>query len=142
MNDDFFQLVPARLAEERQRLKLTQAQAAKLCGVSRDVWGKYERGETAPGSQVLFGFWPAGADVSYILTGVRAAPIASDQREALDDDRDRLALAIEAVEEGLQLIKRKLPPDKKAQLILAAFDLLAEPESAKSKVIQLIRLVA
>lgn len=94
------------------------------------------------GSNVLALFAAAGADVSFILTGVRATPIASAQREALDDDRDRLALAIEAVEEGLEAIGRKLDPAKKARLVLAAFDLMAEPGEAKNKVVELIRLVA
>lgn len=57
-------------------------------------------------------------------------------------DRERLRMAVEAVEEGLATIRRKLPPDKKAELILAAYDLMAEPEQAKGKVVELIRLVA
>lgn len=57
-------------------------------------------------------------------------------------DRERLRMAVEAVEEGLVSIRRKLPPDKKAELILAAYDLMAEPEQAKGKVVELIRLVA
>lgn len=81
MSDVFFQLFPPRLAEERQRLKLTQAQAATLCDVSRDVWGKYERGETAPGSQVLFHFAAHGADVSYLLTGVRSSGAGMSDEE-------------------------------------------------------------
>ncbi len=74
MEDNFFSLVPRRLAEERKRLALKQAEAADLCGVRRESWGQYERGETAPGSQVLFHFAAAGADVAYILTGVRGGP--------------------------------------------------------------------
>jgi hypothetical protein len=57
-------------------------------------------------------------------------------------DRERLRAAIEAVEEGLAAIQRKLPPGKMAEIILAAYDLIVEPEQAKGKVVELIRLVA
>lgn len=45
-----------------------------MCGVSREMWGKYERGMASPGADVLQAFARAGADVLYILTGVRTAP--------------------------------------------------------------------
>lgn len=106
------------------------------------MWGRYEKGKAAMGSDVLALFANAGADVAYILTGKGAEPTPAPPSALTDEQGARLQLAIEAVEEGLQLIKRKLPPDKKAQLILAAYDLLAEPESAKGKVVELIRLVA
>lgn len=41
-------------------------------------------------------------------------------------DADRLSLAIEAVEEGLQVTRRQLPPDKKAALVMAAYALIKE----------------
>lgn len=124
-----------RLVDERKRLGLTQAEAGDVCGVSREMWSRYEKGKASMGSDVLARFAFAGADANYILTGVRVAA-------SLNADRDRLALAIEAVEEGLAAIGRKLDPDKKARLILAAFDLMAEPGEAKNKVVELIRLVA
>lgn len=31
-----------RLKEERKRLRLTQGDIADICGVSREMWGKYE----------------------------------------------------------------------------------------------------
>jgi hypothetical protein len=39
---------------------------------------------------------------------------------------DNLSLAIEAVEAGLQVTRRQLPPDKKAALVMAAYDLIKE----------------
>lgn len=56
-------------------------------------------------------------------------------------DMDRMKLAIEAVEEGLA--GRTIDPAKKANIILAAYDLLAEPtEEAKGKVLKLIKAAA
>ena len=56
-------------------------------------------------------------------------------------DRDRIAMAIQAVEEGLKVTNRELPPDKKASLILAAYDLIEESGNA-AKIVELIRIVA
>ncbi|EGA2180973.1 helix-turn-helix transcriptional regulator [Salmonella enterica] len=63
--------IGVRIREERKRLKLnlTQAQAAMICGISREMWGKYERGQAMPGGDVLFSFAEAGADIQYILLG-------------------------------------------------------------------------
>jgi transcriptional regulator with XRE-family HTH domain len=56
-------------------------------------------------------------------------------------DLDRMKLAIEAVEEGLAC--PTIDPAKKANIILAAYDLLAEPtEEAKGKVLKLIKAAA
>lgn len=67
----FESLSAPRIREERERLGLTQAQLSDLTGVSRESWGKYERGIQVPGGEVLFSFAAAGADVLYILKGVR-----------------------------------------------------------------------
>ncbi|WP_235893120.1 hypothetical protein [Pelomicrobium methylotrophicum] len=75
-----------------------------------------------------------GADVLYILTGRRERP-ASELT-----DRARLQAAIEVIEEVLG--ERRLPPDKKAEAILLAYDLLAEPATTSAKVVELLRKVA
>lgn len=58
-----------RLREETKRLGLNQATAGRACGVSREMWGKYERGESMPGGEVLFTFAQLGANLHYIATG-------------------------------------------------------------------------
>lgn len=68
---DFSSLVAARVSEERKRLKLSQDEAGLACGVSREMWGRYERGKAIMGTEVLQKFGEAGADVSYVVTGVR-----------------------------------------------------------------------
>jgi transcriptional regulator with XRE-family HTH domain len=73
MNETFISQIGVRLEEERKRLGLKSQQAAgDACGVSREIWGKYERGIVMPGGEVLFSFAAAGADVQYILTGIRS----------------------------------------------------------------------
>lgn len=58
-----------RIKAERQRLGLNQAQAAEKTGVSREMWGRYERGDAIPGGEVLFSFAAIGADIQFVLTG-------------------------------------------------------------------------
>lgn len=123
-----------RLSDERKRLGISQAAAAHACGVSREMWGKYERGAATPGCGIVEKFASLGADVTYILTGRRERPPSELT------DRARLLTAIRVIEEGLG--DKRLPPDKKAEAILLAYELLAEPAASRDNVVQLIRRVA
>ncbi|EMH8471729.1 helix-turn-helix domain-containing protein [Klebsiella pneumoniae] len=71
----------SRLKFERKRLSLNQADAAALCGVSRETWGKYERGTMVPGGDVLLSFAINGANVQYILTGEEGGGITLTRDE-------------------------------------------------------------
>lgn len=42
------------------------------------MWGRYERGEAAPGADVLFRFAANGADINYLMTGQRAHLISEE----------------------------------------------------------------
>lgn len=79
MNDNFSSQSSERVKSERIRLGLNQAEAADICGVSREMWGKYERGVAVPGGEVLFSFAAAGADIQHILTGANAGARSDDQ---------------------------------------------------------------
>lgn len=86
MNESFLLHSAARLKDARKDLGLNQAEAAELCGVSREMWGKYERGLAVPGGEVLFAFAAAGADVQYILTGSRSSTVLrSDLAKHVDN---------------------------------------------------------
>jgi transcriptional regulator with XRE-family HTH domain len=127
----------SRIAEERRDHKLSQQALAELCGVSREIWGRYERGLAMPGSEVLVHAAAAGIDVLYVLTGRR--DVTRHASGAVD--RPRLQSAIESVEEGLTEAKRKLAVQKKTELILAAYDLLGEGQP-RDNIIRLVRLAA
>jgi transcriptional regulator with XRE-family HTH domain len=85
-------LVGNRLREERERLDLSQAEAARLACVSREMWGRYERG-AIPGGEVFVLLGTTPFDVLYILTGQRsqalgeAELLAPDERIMLDNYR-------------------------------------------------------
>lgn len=61
----------SRLREERERIGVKQADAALLAGVSRNMWGAYERGEAKPGADVLLALMQHGFDLNYVLGGTR-----------------------------------------------------------------------
>lgn len=96
------------------------------------MWGRYERGKAVPGAEVLEKFAAVGADILYVITGRRLSLVQMD--------RARLTLAIEAVEEGLAYSVRDMPPARKAELILAAYELIEEPaEQSRQRIIRLVR---
>ena len=94
-------LVGNRLREERERLGLTQAEAGALVGVSREMWGKYERG-ALPGGEVLVSLGSGEMDILYILTGQRSQPVESRLSRA---QQALLANYEAASQEGRRLIE-------------------------------------
>ncbi|BBL70371.1 hypothetical protein [Methylogaea oryzae] len=59
-------------------------------------------------------------------------------------DMERLALAIETVEEGLRVTKRTMASDKKAELVAAVYDLFEEERTPamKERVLRLVKSAA
>lgn len=131
-----------RLAEERQRLRMNQTDFASVASVTRKTLFGYESGARAPDAGALAAWAEVGLDVLYVVKGERTGSTASEEQPSQLSDQHRLQLAIEAVEEGLSEMRRKLPPAKKAELIVAAYELMAEPEQAKNNVIRLVRVAA
>ena len=73
MNEINTSLAGERIRTERKRLGLSQADAGSVCGVTRETWGKYERGVFEMGAAAFRAFVSAGADADYITTGMRSA---------------------------------------------------------------------
>lgn len=80
-----------RLAAERKILGLSQKDAAERCGVRREMWGRYERGEAEPGVRVLEHFCALGAKPGSLL-GVRALEDADCVHAVLDEIAAQLGL--------------------------------------------------
>jgi len=82
-----------RLQEERQRLGLTQAEAAEIGGVKRRSQINYEAGDSYPDGRYFAAIAAVGADVQYILTGIRSgnAPgtVVLDREETILVDHYR-----------------------------------------------------
>lgn len=134
-----------RLKEERLRAGLSQEAFGEIGGVQKLAQRNYEKGNRDPNASYLTAIAAAGADIKYILTGERstaAQPDSSTRSSSLSIDRERLEIAVEAVMEGLSETRRKLPPNKMAELILAAYDLISDSEQSKENIIRLVRMAA
>ena len=97
-----------RLAEERARLGYGQGEFAALAGVGRGAQANYEKGLRQPDMSYLERVATAGADVLYIVTGMRAI---SDRD--LEADLDRYGKAWETLEMALEATGREMSAAKK-----------------------------
>lgn len=131
-----------RLRAARAATGLTQEQFAEFGGVKKQAQSMYESGKRVPDADYLVSIAATGADLLYILTGERIGspmplPAAGELPPHL---RKRLKDAIEAVEAGLDALDRSASPAVKAELILTAYDILAqEGEKATAQIIRLIK---
>jgi transcriptional regulator with XRE-family HTH domain len=70
--------IGGRIKEERIRLKRNQQEFAAFGGVARNAQSNYEKGERVPDAEYLTGISKSGADVNYILTGIRMNTLGSE----------------------------------------------------------------
>lgn len=95
---DLFDSIGARLKEERERLGQSQtdtaaiAEAAGAPGATRQSQALYEKGKRMPDAAYLAAIAAAGADVLYILTGVRVGEIKLSPKIPLTITREEAAL--------------------------------------------------
>lgn len=136
-----FEKKMSRFKEERERRGFQQSELAELIDVTRRTISRWENEETPIPSDKLNACFQLGFDVFYIVTGLKGQQLQTRERPALSD-RERLALAIEVVTEGLEQADRYLPPHKFSELVLAAYDLMADPVQTRDNIIQLVRRVA
>lgn len=132
--------ISRRLVEERHRLGLTQAELAKIGMVSKRSQVFYEQGRS-PAADYFPAIAGAGVDILYVLTGERRDGLPTPSADRLPPRlRERLAAAIEVIDEVLEATHRTAAPAAKAELVLAAYDILAtEGESASAEIIRLVR---
>lgn len=110
-----------RLKIERIRLGLSQESMATQGGVKRLAQVNYEKGVRKPKSSYLHGIAQAGADIDYILTGVRADPIA----KALEEIEKLLEADADIEKEGLVKRLNALKP-KASDMQQRRIDLLLD----------------
>ncbi|MDH1211116.1 helix-turn-helix domain-containing protein [Pseudomonas chengduensis] len=71
-----------RLRDERERLGMSQQEVADECGVTMRSQRNYEKDERQPDASYLAGLAKTGADVIYVVTGVRSTPDLTGQLPA------------------------------------------------------------
>jgi transcriptional regulator with XRE-family HTH domain len=102
--------IGGRLREERQRLDMSQPAFGEVGGVTKKTQMLYEAGERFPDAAYLSAAAGAGADVLYILTGLRseshaaisAIRQASELAAKLGGSKEEQAFAMQALFEQLQ----------------------------------------
>ena len=77
------ELVGTRLRAERDRLRLSQSELARIGGVSRNSQTAYETGKTPFTSEYLSLVTEAGMDPLFIITGSRSATVLTDSQASI-----------------------------------------------------------
>jgi transcriptional regulator with XRE-family HTH domain len=107
-----------RIRSERKRLGLTQDAAAQRVGVSKEMWGKYEREVAMPGGEVLLAAALNGFDVNYLLTsqssGEGFSAISKRERELLDLYAEQGEHVKDAIDGLVRALSRKSSPGASA----------------------------
>lgn len=128
----------------RKALALSQADFCVQSGYNVRTYQRNEEGRNEAGITLGAAFARAGINVNWLLTGEGPMRIEDLQAAKTPDslDRERMRLAMEAVEEGLSEAKLTMVPAKKAELLLAAYDLLETYGVTKEKVMKIVKLAA
>lgn len=135
---------------------------ARLLGISAKTLGNYERGDNVPDAEALSAYrektrvsinWLLTGDgeifdsppipsapgaVQFQSPGLQAQQLGRSARLGPDEIR-RLERAIIIIEQALADVRRDAPPDVKAGMISAAYELLEDPSDAT--VGRILRLV-
>jgi transcriptional regulator with XRE-family HTH domain len=92
-----------RIKLARLKLKLSQANFARVGGVATNAQGHYESGFRRPRADYLFKLGAAGVDIGFLVTGSRPAPAIKPPPQqsigvnANGSDRDLTAIRVEAL---------------------------------------------
>jgi len=107
---------------------------AQKAGIPRSTLETYLTGQADPKASKLALISKAtGVNIHWLVTGVTPMLLSELQpRGALD--APLLQAAIEGVEEALRATRREMPPEKKAELVLAVYDLYAGAAAPLDKV--------
>ena len=134
-----------RLKAWRVAKGLSQEAAASALGFPVSSYQRYELGTRGPRTDAMEAFVRAGINANWLLTGegpMRLADLADATRGPDTLDRERMSLAIQTIEEGLQEARLMVRPEKKGRLLLAIYDYLEEEGVTEEKVYNIIRLAA
>lgn len=132
--------ISSRIRAARERLGYTQSRMAEAVGGKLRGWQEYEKGRSQPGGRVLAHLVALGINANWLLTG-EGPMFTKDLATAHEPlDRELLMRVIETIEVTLEKAQGRMPPEKKANVIVALYDICSnsgtQPES--ESVIQLI----
>lgn len=106
-----------RLREERERLGMNQSDFASIGALTKRALSRYENGERSPDAAFLAAIAVAGADVLYILTGQRSAPVAPQALLPKGDQvlLDNFHAAPEGVRAGIKTTLEAFAPARRGR---------------------------
>lgn len=108
-----------RLAEERDRLGLTQGNISEWTGINRKTQSAYEKEQRYPDAGYLMTLLEHGFDVSYLLAGKRAPRYG-----AVDEQLLRSVFAI--IETSISAAGHSMDVEKKAKLFALVYQTASE----------------
>ncbi|AXF86424.1 hypothetical protein DTO96_102178 [Ephemeroptericola cinctiostellae] len=94
-----------RITEERDRLGFNQEDFGLIGGVKKNAQFQYEKDKRSPSAEYLAGIANAGADVAYILTGVRIQ-VLPEESTLTRGERATLEHYRNTNEEGQKIIEQ------------------------------------
>jgi transcriptional regulator with XRE-family HTH domain len=144
--------VPIRADESELKDRLRQVIGdesgngfARRAGVTESALRKYLDGAMPSADRLVKLALAGDVSIEWLATGqgprYRAAAGAVSPTASLDD-LQRLQDTIEAVEKGLRAIDRTLSPAKYAELVVAAYELMAAPTTSSAQIVQFIKAAA
>lgn len=141
--DNLKLVISERIKQARGALSVTQKDLCAKVGMPLPSLRNYEAAKQIPGGEAVIGFMRAGINANWLLTG-EGPMLLADLRVSTAGgfDHARFRLALEAVEEGLAAANRTMAPDKKSELVLAVYELFAEPANTKERILKLVKLAA
>jgi DNA-binding XRE family transcriptional regulator len=133
--------IGSRLKVWRESLSLKQADAASSLGLSPSTYQNYERDVRAPNTEGWNAFAMNGINTNWLLTGKGPMLLTDITPTTVSAtlDPERLRFTLQAVEEGLAETGRAMAPDRKAELVIAIYDLCEESSISKEKVLKLVK---
>lgn len=135
--------IGSRIRCARENFGFIRPGFSEKFGVSVRTLENNERGRNEPGASLFLPFAALGVNTNWLLTG-EGQMLLADMKPAKSYaiDFQCLQKSIQAVEEGLSGSSKRFDPLKKAELILAVYDLFQEPSVSKENVLKLVRLAA
>ncbi len=141
------------VADDQFAQGVSRTEFARRCGLSEAAFRKYLGGTQPSADRLVTIADTAGVNVLWLAAGrgpKKGAAPSQVQQQTIQPapapalNPELLQAAIEGVAEGLRRINRTVPPDKHAQLIAAAYELLLDGQGnvGKNNVINFIRAAA
>jgi transcriptional regulator with XRE-family HTH domain len=135
--------VSARLRIARAALKMTQKDFVEASGIPLPSLRDYERCKRTPGGDAIASMVRVGINANWLLVGEGSMLLTDTTPSVVVSaalDPERLRLTLQAVEESLAALGRVMVPDKKAELVVAIYDLFEGSSVNKEGVLKLVKL--